>query len=143
MNLSEHCKKSGINNYCGRYNGAMDLKDFKGIIHIPYAWSNLAFFENIHLGIPYFIPSLKFIKELKTHPNFFSLDTSYFLHRDHYQLAEWYSPEHSEVFTYFDSWSDLQEKIEIANYPELREKIKNYAKGYGEKMLDQWRLVMD
>ena len=47
MNLFEFCTTLGIKSYCGRYNGPDDLRDFKGVIHIPYAWSNFALFENM------------------------------------------------------------------------------------------------
>ncbi len=143
MNLSEKCRRLGIPNYCGRYAGASDLKDFKGLIHIPYAWSNLAFFENIRQGIPYFIPSLKFFKKLAVMPNFFLPNISYLVNDGWYHLTEWYSPEHAEVFTYFDSWSDLKNKVNQADLPALREKVKAYAKKYEEKTLQKWRDVFD
>jgi hypothetical protein len=143
MNLSNHCNNLKIPNYCGYYNGSIDLSNFKGIIHIPYAWSNLAFFENIHLGIPYFVPSVKFMKKLMSRHNFHFQDRSFFLSGSQYQLAEWYSPDHAPVFTYFDSWHDLQNKINNADYPALREKIRAHAQRYGEKMLGKWREVFD
>lgn len=44
----EQCKSHKIPIYYGRYNGPYDLKDFKGVIYMPYQWSNLALFENIY-----------------------------------------------------------------------------------------------
>ena len=54
----------GIKVFNGRYNGPKDLAEFAGVIHIPYAWSNLALLEAIQLGIVFFIPSKKFLKYL-------------------------------------------------------------------------------
>ncbi len=59
--LLRQLNKRNIPSYRGRYGGPEDLKDFKGIIHIPYAWSNLALFENWANGVIYFIPSELFI----------------------------------------------------------------------------------
>ena len=59
----DQCKLHKIPVYCGRYNGPYDLKDFKGIIYIPYQWSNLALFENIYNGLIHFVPSEKFVQK--------------------------------------------------------------------------------
>ena len=63
MNTTQKCAMLNIKTFNGRYNGPNDLAAFKGIIHIPYAWSNLAFFENIQSGLPYFIPSIEFMMQ--------------------------------------------------------------------------------
>lgn len=134
MDLSKKCFELGISNYCGRYNGAADLVDFKGIVHLPYAWSNLALFENMLLGIPYFIPSEKFLRELRKKGGYFLFANNPHL----YEMSEWYSLAHADVITYFDSWEDLQEKVETTDYPALREKIKAHAIEYKERMLSKW-----
>ena len=104
MNLSQKLNSIGIPNYTGRYNGPLELRDFKGVIHIPYAWSNLALFEALQLGIIYFIPSKTFIEELSKTRNFFWSPP---LDRKLFHLAEWYDPELRDVFVYFDTWEDL------------------------------------
>ncbi|MDE3046510.1 MAG: hypothetical protein KGJ02_07690 [Verrucomicrobiota bacterium] len=141
INLNEHCQTLGISSYLGRYNGPSDLKDFKGIIHLPYAWSNLALFENIALGIPYFIPSPSFLKTLIMQKNYWHTNPTCILHENQIALSEWYQPEREEIFIYFDSWEDLQEKIKTTDYPALREKIKSYAKHYQSIMLEKWSQI--
>jgi hypothetical protein len=143
MNLSQILTQLGINSYCGSYNGPHDLKDFKGIIHIPYAWSTVSLFENLSLGIPYFIPSLTFIRELMSKPGFYFQDLPFFTTHNLGHLAEWYNPERSEIFIYFDSWEDLKYKIQHTDFPALREKIKLYAKRYANQILDQWQNVFN
>ena len=49
MNLYEKLKVLDLKLYGNKYNGPMDLSEFAGVIHLPYAWSNLAFFEAIQL----------------------------------------------------------------------------------------------
>ena len=58
MNLKQQLENIGLKAYTGKYNGPLDLTNYKAVVHIPYAWSNLAFFEMFQLGIVYFIPSI-------------------------------------------------------------------------------------
>jgi hypothetical protein len=141
MNLSEHCTTLGIPNFCGKYNGPADLKDFKGIIHLPYAWSNLAFFENIALGLPYFIPSRSFLKSLLQQSNYWHTNPHVLTEENQFALSEWYQPGREEVIIYFDSWEDLQEKIRTTDYLAVNEQIRNYAKEYQRTMLEKWSVV--
>lgn len=137
MNFSAKCGELGINSYCGRYNGPLDLKDFKGIIHLVYAWSNLALFENMYAGIPYFIPSQKFFHQLLQQGYYFQPHPHY--PNDLYEYSEWYNTENSPIFTYFDSWEDLQTKIAEADFDELKAKSIARAKEIHETMMARWR----
>ncbi|MBP9841080.1 MAG: hypothetical protein KBC64_01490 [Simkaniaceae bacterium] len=124
--------------YCGRYNGAADLSDFKGIIHFPYAWSNLALFENISEGIPYFIPSISFLKTLLQDDQYWFVNREYLVERELFELSEWYQPGREEIITYFDSWEDLQYKIDTVDFSLLRRRIKKYAESHRLTILDKW-----
>lgn len=143
MDLSSHLKKLGIPNFCGRYNGPADLKDFKGIICLPYSWSNLALFENLQLGMVYFIPSKKFFKQLATSGNYFHPNLSSLLHEKVFYLSEWYYPDRKEIFVYFDSWKDLIEKVQSTDFPVMKKKVKAYAKKHKKTMLSRWKKVFD
>lgn len=138
-NLSSLLSKYGLKTYCGHYNGSEDLKDFKAIIHLPYAWSNLALFENMQQGTPYFLPSKTFLKQLLTQGNYFFTNPHVLLAENRFDLAEWYSPEHQEIFTYFDSWFDLKVKTTVTDIPALREKVKAHGIKHKELMLNKWR----
>jgi hypothetical protein len=141
MNLAEHCKNLGISAYSGRYNGPNDLREFKGIIHLPYAWSNLAFFENIALGVPYFIPSPSFLKTLLQQEGYWHANPAWLIEEERFDLSEWYQPNRAEIITYFDSWDDLKDKIATVDYAALREKTKKYAQEYRCVMLDRWSQI--
>ena len=45
MNLKNQIEMLGFKAYTGKYDGPCDLTNYKAVVHIPYAWSNLAFFE--------------------------------------------------------------------------------------------------
>lgn len=139
FDLQNLLQKYGVPAYCGKYNGPGDLTEFKGIIHFPYAWSNLAFFENVQQGIPYFIPSRKFVRQLAKQKNYFFCQGNFFLSDNISLLSEWYCKENRDVITYFDSWQDLIRKISTTNFPALRLKIQQKGIMHRESMLINWK----
>jgi hypothetical protein len=136
MNLKEKCDQLNINSYSGRYNGPMDLKGLKGIIHIPYAWSNLALFENWSIGNVYLIPSKDFILQLAKQPNFWWQDSQALGLID---SSEWYLPEHQDLFLYFNDWNHLKEiafNDEIIN--NKKQRATYFSANHTDKTLKQW-----
>ncbi len=97
------CKQLEISCYHGRYSGAMDLVGFKAVLHIPYAWSNLALFEIWRVGLVYVIPSQAF---LVTMENIFWSPP---YDKELLHLSEWYHPDNKDLFVYFNSWQELKE----------------------------------
>jgi hypothetical protein len=142
MDFENFCKNLNIPCYRGHYNGPFDLKNFKGIIHLPYAWSNLALFETIALGIPYFIPSKTFIEELNSRGNYWYQDASFLFTQKLYEISEWYDPKHKDIFVYFDSWADLQDKIASLEYEKQRKTILEYSEKLKKETLEKWSSVL-
>jgi hypothetical protein len=143
MNLRETAESLGIRVYNGRYNGPKDLAEFAGMIHIPYAWSNLALFETIQMEVPYFIPSLAFIKEMQRDRQ---LGQKFFwsppLLIDMFHLSEWYCDELKDVFIYFDSWNDLQQKIASFDRDAHKKKLREFGDKHEANMLQLWREIL-
>lgn len=133
----------GIPAYSGKYNGPGDLAQFKGIIHLPYAWSNLALFENIQQGIPYFIPSRKFVRQLAKEKNYFFCQGNFFFSDNLAALSEWYCRDNKDVITYFDSWTDLIQKINRTNFEALRSTVKQQGEQHRELMLLRWKNLLE
>lgn len=135
INLSNMLNDIGIANYCGRYNGIIDLLKYKGIVHIPYAWSNFALFEGMQNEIIYFIPSIEFLFELKKNKDFFwspPYDDSLI------KMSEWYCDDNAELFVYFNSWEDLKNKILTIDYDKKKEQIKKFAVKHEEIQMYKW-----
>ncbi len=161
--LSPFLNEMGIPNYCGRYGKSEELCSFIGIIHLPYAWSNISLFENISLGIPYFIPSIKFFMKLLKIPNYFhqnsndinvgpfrglNVEKSRAISNVNVEtiiLSEWYKPERKEIFIYFDSWQDLKNKTLIYSLTDgfNRDRIKTYNEKYSQEMINKWNMVFN
>ena len=139
MNLSAKLNSLAIVNYTGRYNGPLELADFKGVIHIPYAWSNLALFEAFQLGIIYFIPSIRFIKTLARKGSFFWSPPK---KPELFHLSEWYDDKHRNLFVFFDSWEDLKKKISNTNYNRKKEIILEFGRKHKQETLIKWRNLL-
>jgi hypothetical protein len=137
MNLKEKCDELGIKTYSGRYNGPTDLKGIRGIIHIPYAWSNLALFENWSLGNIYFIPSKDFLIKLMSRGNFFWSPP---FPIENIESSEWYLPEHEDLFVYFDNWEELKNFTENDNLiKKKKDNILKFIETHNNKILNKWK----
>jgi hypothetical protein len=139
MNLSSKLNELGILNFNGRHGGLDDLKMFKGIISIPYAWSTISLFESLQLGMIYFIPSLDFIFELSKTGHFWFQPP---FRKDLLHLSEWYSVDNKDIFVYFNSWEDLKDKITNLNFKEKKQIIQEYAKKHLEMYLNKWNILL-
>lgn len=135
MNLQDKVNELGILSYCGRYGGPNDLKTFLGVIHIPYAWSNLALFEMMHRGIPYYVPSLSFLLNLSNKPNFFWSPP---FQKQYLSISEWYHSDHSDIINYFDSWEDLKRIVCEDSAYDRRASI-TYAEKHAQKQIKKWK----
>jgi hypothetical protein len=135
--LKDKCRSLNIPIYAGEYYGIEDLVNIKGIIHIPYAWSNLALFENWAIGNVYFIPTKRFLFELLNQGNFFWSPP--FL-QEYINSSEWYLPEHEDLFIHFDSWRQLKKLTDDNQLlVETKQKISEFNKLHTEKTLGQWK----
>lgn len=135
--IQKKCKELGIHTYYGTYNGPDDLTDFKGVLYYPYAWSNLALFENIQRGIVHFVPTPRFVLELRNKNGIPCFTTSNFY------LCDWYCDEYKDLFVYFDSWQELKEKIANTDYAAMHEKIKKAGFEHWQKNLNAWKDVFN
>ena len=143
MDLKSKVESLGIKVFNGRYNGPKDLAEFAGVIHIPYAWSNLALLEAIQLGIVFFIPSKKFLKYF-IHTDIDGLKKDGFfwsppLREDVLHLSEWYCNEFEEALIYFDSWKDLKKKINTLDFNKQKSILKKIGKKHEEETLEKWK----
>lgn len=141
MNLANKVRELGFNSETRKYNGPADVATYKAVVHIPYAWSNLACFESFPYGIVYFIPSKNFIIHMiKTCNNFWFQDINNNL--DNIELSEWYDKEHSNIFIYFDSWEHLQYLIKNTDYKLQKQIILEFYDKHKNKVINQWKAIL-
>lgn len=127
--VEQRCASVGLKTYSGAYNGPNDLEGFKGIIYFPYAWSNLALFENLQRGIIHFVPTERFVRELGSKVRNCTVQR--------FELVEWYMPEYRPYLVYFDSWQDLKNKVN-QDYSALQKEICKAGAGHRQEMLHRW-----
>jgi len=130
--LTNFCAARGIKTYSGSYAGPEDLVGFKGVIYVPYAWSNIALFENMRYGIVHFVPTPSLALQVTIFPTF-----------AHYELSEWYRPEHKHLMIYFNSWDELIMAAQSPVYKEKQAMIVEYASLHQLEVLQQWAALFD
>lgn len=138
IDVKNKLNELGYDAYCGKYNGPCDLCNYKCVVHMPYAWSNLALFEMFPLGIVYFIPSISFLKNLKVNRKFF-WSPPYV--EDLLPISEWYDDRYKDLLIYFNSWDDLVEKINALNFDEHKIKLKEFGKLHIENVCNSWNKI--
>jgi hypothetical protein len=120
-----------------------DLRGVRGVIHLPYVYATRSFIENLAIENVYFLPSAYFLNILRRHPSYFWDGT---IVQDHfkgdYSLTEWYSPEHTSLFVYFDSFEELRD-LSLSTYlPETitrkKNNIREFVAKQNEKALQEW-----
>lgn len=136
INLTEQLNKYEIPCYNGRFNGPKDLAEFRGVVHIPYAWSNYSLFEGIQNEIVYFIPSKSFFMELKKDKDFFWSPP---YKDENLELSEWYNDENKDCLVYFNDWNDLKIKLYTTNIVKKKIYLKNFGDKHKEKMMNLWK----
>ena len=146
MDLKLKIESLGIKVFNGRYNNPKDLSEFLGVIHIPYAWSNLALFEAIQYGIIYFIPSLTFLKYLiNTNIDGLKKNIFFWSHpmvESKLDISEWYCKDFQDAFIYFDSWDDLKKKINELDFNKQKIILKNIADKHEKENLEKWKNIL-
>lgn len=141
VNVSQILNDHGIKNCATRYGSPNELEDFKGVVHIPYAWSNLALFENLNLGIVYYLPSLEFWLELDKKVGSQGLFFSNPKIKELIKYSEWYSQFNKENFIFFDNWEHLKWLTENIGKEEIldkKNKIIQNSRKRNEKNLSKW-----
>jgi hypothetical protein len=139
IDVEKKCKKLGISVYRGSFAGPKELLGFKGVIHLPYSWSTIALYVNSQLGLPYFVPSKRFMQKLYKQGGYWHQDKKMLFGEDLFALSEWYSGNNKEFITYFNSWDDLKKKIAQADFNLVKKKVQECALRHKEAQLRKWQ----
>lgn len=149
MNLSDKLSQIGIQSKCERFpNHISDLLEYTGVICIPYAFSTIAFFERMQLGIITFIPSIDFLLQLAKTPSNgpFWFQPPFFIGnpkvKEILKLAEWYNDAYNDTLVYFDSWDDLVVKINTLDYNAKTRRVLEIAKLHETSTMEKWKTII-
>ena len=136
MDLAAHVSSLGAPAYCGRYGGPEDLAGFRAVVHIPYAWSTFALFENLQNAIPMFVPHQRFLLRIARRRGFFWPEAPMLPSLQ--RVSEWYAPGH-DFFVYFRSWRDLRRKLRAVDLDDVRRRMRQFAAQHAYATLASWR----
>jgi hypothetical protein len=125
--------------------------EYLGYLHLPYQVNIQSLWENLGAYVIYFIPSLRFIKELLATTEWYYWEEksgkSYYnveMVEKSIDLSEWYCEENACLFEYFDSWSDLKE-ILVDKYSDdeyiykKKDAIRNYMIESNKVNINKWK----
>jgi hypothetical protein len=119
-----------------RYGGPAELAKYRGVIVIPYQFSVMSMWEYLSHGIMCFVPTKRLFLELV--PSTCGVGIT----RESLQYAEWYVPEHENLFFFFDSWSHLAELLLTVDAELHRDRLVNFSRGRIKLVLEQWRQIL-
>jgi hypothetical protein len=141
MDLVARCEALGASAWCGRYDEPEELRVFRAIVQLPYAWSTFAFFERLALAIPTFIPSPRLLLELRRQPNYYWADPERL--DELLPLSEWYTPDHDGLLVQFDSFEELGEKLRELDLEPVRAALRTHAERHTIRTLAAWSELFD
>lgn len=142
MDLKKTLDELNVPNYKHEWHlGPPDLRNIKGIIHIPYTFLTRGFYENLAEENVFFVPSLEFFESLRCNrllKFFWDVEGPADV-----PLSEWYKQENQKLFVYFSSFEEL---ARIASSPNLdslilekKERIRQFNLRHNEKNIIKWR----
>lgn len=128
------------------YGGPIVLASYKAVIILPYQVSVMKMMENFRCGVAMMIPTLRFFSEelvIKDEYTFAAKSLKE-VENGYGMYMEWYQPEFSKYFVYFDSWEEMSNLVETYNFSQLKEDVKNFIKNeYEDIILNSWKSVFN
>ncbi|ELR18517.1 uncharacterized protein ACA1_045600 [Acanthamoeba castellanii str. Neff] len=150
-----------------------DLTAFKGVVVIPYQCSIMSIFEYYRMGIPMIVPSLDLLTSWHMdwrcvrertwdgaiHHRYLGA-SRYPRHSEAESLADW-DPNNelnatvvrqwlsfSDFYHWphvilFDSWEDLAQKLDAADFHEISRGMLDYSDKLRRQLENKWKSVMD
>jgi len=134
--LGNILKSAGISVVCGQFDGLDDLKQYRGLIHMPDAFSKFFAYELLVNNIPVFIPTedmfLRLIHNFsygRANPQYrFIIDGGYGIcPKEYVNFCVWYS-SYPLARKYFTCFEDLISKLHNFNNAEREQMIKTIQK---------------
>lgn len=145
----------------GRYSWR-ELYDNKAIVHIPYNYSTMSIFEQYMANIPLLFPTKKhlvemylegvamseisFLQVLRKQPddllNVFhnpNLYNNLNIFIENIRYADFYNEEWMPHIEYFDDDRELSTKLQILNFQEISNKMKEVNLDRKEKIYNLWK----
>ena len=120
-----------------------EIKNYSGVIHLPYNLSIMSAFEHYYQDIPLFFPTQSFQKYLFENrkdmlTEVLFPESSLKFDATYIKYADWYDEENMKHLSYFDSFEDLSDKLRHANLEQLRLNMLNHNILRKELVYEKW-----
>jgi hypothetical protein len=156
-------------NNLGRYKWE-DLVTYKGMIIVPYTCSTMSIFEHYNANIPLFCPSKKYMMELYesfghvvlselTWNRVYGVPPGSVIDCDRdndpnqynnleimsrwIDYSDFYNQDSMPHIIYFDSTSDLLEKLNSTDLQDVSKKMSEFNKVRKEKIYNDWNKILE
>ena len=136
---------------CDARCAAAVVASFRATIHVPYAPSTFALFEQAQAGRLTFVPSVQLMLQWAEHEHlFFQATPTDFvstgrgtapLSRQHLEATEYYDPLNAALFVYFDSLEHLQRKLAETDYAAREAQLRAWAERHTNTTLQRWQTL--
>jgi len=141
------------------------LADYRGIVHIPYNGSVMSISEQYTSNIPLIFPSLDFLMDLMksramsevSYNQIFGLpsrsiipvlnDPNNFKDRENmkhwFSLSDFYDSKNMPFITYFNSFEDLENRLETIDAEDISGKMKKHNRKRKKEIIQKWKDVLE
>lgn len=130
-----------------RYRDNFHIAEYLAYIHLPYQVNIQSLYENLAHGIIYLIPSRSFITDLICNQSWYyweEKNKNIDMLLKSIELAEWYQSDIQHLFVYFDSWDDIQNKINELTPDAIvikKQSIYDFINKNNQCNLDKWNYL--
>lgn len=129
-----------------RFRNMEHISEYKCIFHLPYQTNVQSLWENLGYCNIYLIPSKRFITELISNAHWYYWEEKVKggeLLQKSIDLAEWYQPELSEFFVYFDFWEDIHDKFYNTDFIAKKRALHEYMIKHNKVHLNRWNNLLE
>lgn len=123
------------------------IRDYAGVVHLPYNLSVMSAFEHYWQNIPMYFPSQSFQKNL-FHTDGFSLtevlfpDSALYFDENLIGLADWYDVNNFSAVRHFDSFENLDQLLADDDLTEISAKMEASNKLRMQSVYEKWSSVL-
>lgn len=124
------------------------IRNFSGVVHLPYNLSIMSAFEHYWQNIPLYFPSVEFQSELYA-SNEGSLEevlfekTSLYFDKSMIELADWYDQENFAGVRLFNSWADLEQMLANDDLTSIQQEMALNNRSRKTRIYSSWESILE
>jgi hypothetical protein len=123
------------------------IRNFRGVVHIPYQVSIMSAFEHYAQGIPMFFPAQQLIHEWME-SGFNVLSEALFpgsqlkLPTHYYEYSDFYDQDNFAYIQYFSNLDELRERMQTTNFSQVSHQMLAHHKVRTDRAVREWSQLL-